>query len=141
MFEGWFASHADYDRQQQQGLLVCPVCQSVTITRRPSAARLGLGTTRLENGQEPTTPTVPATTSDTEMARMQSAWLRHLRAMVRSAEDVGARFSEEVRRMHAGDVPERAVRGTATPGEREALTAEGIVVMPVPDFLDDDRLQ
>jgi hypothetical protein len=60
---------------------------------------------------------------------------------VRSTENVGERFAAEARRMHAGEIEERAIRGTATPQERESLAQEGIAVMPIPDFLDDDRLQ
>jgi len=146
VFEGWFASHEDYDKQQQRGLLNCPVCQNVAITRRPSAARLNLGQPASANPAQ----TAPAeTASDArsvatvspDIAKLQAAWLRRLRAVVHAAQDVGPRFSEEARRMHAGETEERTIRGTATPQEREALAADGIAVMPVPDFLDDDRLQ
>jgi len=142
VFEGWFASHEDYDKQQQQGLLSCPICQSTTITRKPSAARLNLGQAVAENTHraEKITPNSVATVSP-EIAKLQAQWLRRLRAVVHAAHDVGPRFSEEARRMHAGETEERTIRGTATPQEREALAAEGIAVMAVPDFLDDDRLQ
>jgi hypothetical protein len=43
--------------------------------------------------------------------------------------------------MHEGEIEERAIRGTATAQEREELLSEGITVMPIPDFLDDERLQ
>lgn len=67
--------------------------------------------------------------------------MRHIRQIVRNTENVGEKFAEEARRMHDGETEERAIRGTATPGEREELAQEGIAVMPIPDFLDDDRLQ
>jgi len=143
VFEGWFASHEDYDKQQQRGLISCPVCQSVTIVRKPSAARLNLGQPAPAHQAQAAPaekPTHVATVSP-DIAKLQAAWLRRLRAMVHAAQDVGARFSEEARRMHAGETEERAIRGTATPQECEALAADGIAVMPVPDFLDDDRLQ
>ena len=75
------------------------------------------------------------------MAQLQAEVLRHIRQIVRSTENVGAKFAEEARRMHDGETEERAIRGTATPQEREQLAEEGIAVMPIPDFLDDDRLQ
>jgi len=146
LFEGWFASHEDYDRQQQRGLLSCPLCQSASIARRPSAARLNLGQSApADSGQtvpaEKTNHSTNVATVPTEVAKLQALWLRRLREVVHAAQDVGPRFSEEARRMHAGETQERAIRGTATPQEREALAADGIAVMPVPDFLDDDRLQ
>jgi hypothetical protein len=61
--------------------------------------------------------------------------------MVRNTENVGDRFVQEARRMHEGEIEERAIRGTATAQEREELLSEGITVMPIPDFLDDERLQ
>jgi len=143
VFEGWFASHEDYDRQQQRGLLSCPLCQSVSIARKPSAARLNLGqpapVEQPDAGVGQPETKVAAVAAD--VAKLQAMWLRHLRETVRAAQDVGARFSVEARRMHAGETETRAIRGTATPQECEALTADGIAVMPVPDFLDDDRLQ
>jgi len=152
VFEGWFASREDYDRQQRQGLLSCPLCQSTSVERRPSAARLNLGQSAPAdkaganpNAQSdpgaPPNPSASVTNVTTDVARMQAAWLRRLRKIVHAAQDVGSRFPEEARRMHAGEVQERAIRGTATREEREALAAEGIAIMPVPDFLDDDRLQ
>lgn len=67
--------------------------------------------------------------------------MRHIRQIVRNTENVGEKFAQEARRMHDGETEERAIRGTATPEEREELAQEGIAVMPIPDFLDDDRLQ
>jgi hypothetical protein len=61
--------------------------------------------------------------------------------MVRATENVGNRFAHEARLMHEGETPERPIRGVATPQEREELAADGIQVMPIPDFLDDDRMQ
>jgi len=154
VFEGWFASHEDYDGQQQRGLLSCPMCQSASIARKPSAARLNLGQSTsmrqgrpapAENGNNGNDANhadkANVATVSAEIAKLQALWLRRLREVVQAAQDVGPRFSEEARRMHAGETEERAIRGTATPQEREALAADGIAVMPVPDFLDDDRLQ
>jgi len=60
---------------------------------------------------------------------------------VRNTDNVGERFAQEARRMHEGEIEERAIRGTATAQEREALADDGIVVLPIPEYLDDDRLQ
>jgi hypothetical protein len=75
------------------------------------------------------------------MTHLQAEVLKHIRQIVRSTENVGARFAQEARRIHDGEVTERPIRGTATPQEREELAEEGIAVMPIPAFLDDDRLQ
>src|SRR5690606_32044649 len=82
-----------------------------------------------------------AAPSSGQMAQLQAEVLRHMRQMIRNTEDVGVRFAQEVRSMHEGETEERAIRGVATREEREELANEGINVMPIPDFLDDERLQ
>ena len=44
--------------------------------------------------------------------------------------DVGDDFAEEARKIHYGEVAERAIRGHATPEQTSALLDEGIEVMP-----------
>jgi len=80
------------------------------------------------------------TTEAAQVAKLQAALLRQVRQVINSAENVGPRFAEEARRIH-DEGSARAIRGTATPAEREALAEEGIDVMTVPDIFDDDRLQ
>ncbi len=75
------------------------------------------------------------------MAAVQAIVMKQVRALLRNTENVGPRFAEEARRIHEGDAHERPIRGTATPEERAALVEDGIEVMAVPDFLDDERLQ
>ncbi|QYJ19728.1 DUF1178 family protein [Achromobacter sp. ES-001] len=138
VFEGWFGSHEDYDAQQARGLVTCPVCGSASITKRLSAPRLNVS--HLHAPASP--PAVPAGASDAEkMAAVQAIVMKQVRALLRNTENVGPRFAEEARRIHEGDADERPIRGTATPEERAALVEDGIEVMAVPDFLDDERLQ
>ncbi len=136
VFEGWFASRADYDSQVERGLLGCPVCDSKTISRRVSAPRLNVsGATR-----QPSSRNQPDT-DGSDAATMQAELIRHVRAVLRATENVGPRFAHEARRIHEGDAPERPIRGTASADEREALAEDGIAVMSVPAIFDDERLQ
>lgn len=135
VFEGWFASHADYDSQVERGLLGCPVCESKAISRRVSAPRLNVsGATRAPERPAPAE-------QDPASAAMQAELIRQIRAVLRSTENVGSRFADEARRIHEGEAPERPIRGTASAAEQEALADDGIAVMPVPAIFDDDRLQ
>ena len=137
LFEGWFGSHEDYDAQQARGLVTCPVCASAKVAKRLSAPRLNVA-----HLHAPPAPAAqPAEADPAAMARMQAAVLRQIREMIRKTENVGPRFAEEARRIHEGDADERPIRGTATAEERIALSEDGIDVMALPDFLDDDRLQ
>lgn len=61
----------------------------------------------------------------------QAAWLRELRQLAASAEDVGPQFAEAARQMHYGEAPQRSIRGQATLAESAALLEEGIAVLPL----------
>ena len=71
------------------------------------------------------------------MQAMQAMYLQAVRHVVANTEDVGDRFVDEVRGMHHGDVPERAIRGQASPEERAELREEGIetLSLPIPSAL------
>lgn len=130
VFEGWFASEADYADQQQRGLLVCPVCDAGDIRKRPSAPRLNLG-----HGAAPTEP-APAAQPPADAPLSPSAIKAIVHEVVQQVlartEDVGERFADEARRIHHGRAPERGIRGQASAAEREALADEGIEVMALP---------
>ena len=69
------------------------------------------------------------------MANLQALYLTTLRQVLANTEDVGARFVEEVRSIHHGDAPERAIRGQASEADKQALREEGIDIlsMPIPE--------
>ena len=48
VFEGWFGSEDDYQSQLTRGLLNCPMCGDASVTKKLSAPRLNLNTTRGE---------------------------------------------------------------------------------------------
>ncbi|MDY0310202.1 MAG: DUF1178 family protein [Castellaniella sp.] len=146
VFEGWFSSQDSFQDQLARGLVRCPVCHSDQITRRVSAPRLNISHLRAE----PSAPRAEsaaaaraavAAPSGDQMARLQAEVLRQIRRIVRQTDDVGARFADEARRMHSGEIEERPIRGTASVEECRELVDEGISIMPIPDILDDDRLQ
>ena len=148
IFEGWFASAQAYDDQQSRGLLSCPVCGSAQVSRKVSAPRLNVSHLRAEKSATQA-PAGPAASSEPRgpeaaaqsVAHLQAQMLQHMRQLIRNTENVGPRFASEARLMHEGDIPQRPIRGVATPEEREALADDGIDIMPIPDFLDDERLQ
>jgi hypothetical protein len=121
-FEGWFASEDEFQGQLARGLVECPLCGDRAVSKMPSAPRLNLGAAP-EAGRE--VMTAPD-------AQMQAAWMKMVRHVLANTEDVGERFAEEARRIHYGESEERGIRGQASPEETEALTQEGIGVLPLP---------
>jgi len=125
-YEGWFASEDDFISQQESGILACPLCGDTEAVRLPNAPRLKVS--------RHAAPAEPARSETTDMT-LQSQWLRAVRHVLNSTEDVGERFAEEARRIHYGEVEERGIRGKATREDADALREEGIEVMalPIPD--------
>jgi hypothetical protein len=118
-FEGWFSSEDDFCSQAEKGMIECPVCESRSIVRMPSAPRLNLS-----NAQQPEPSGLPE--------QVQAHIMKLMREVVANTEDVGERFVEEARRIHYKESPERAIRGVATAEECVALVEEGIEVTPLP---------
>ena len=127
-FEGWFGSEGDFQDQLGRGLVECPLCGDVAVSKMLSAPRLNLGAAQNESAPPPPQQQVVAAPDKT----MQAAWMKMVRHVMANTEDVGSRFPEEARRMHYGETGERGIRGQASPDETQALLEEGIGVLPLP---------
>lgn len=120
-FEGWFDDKQDLERQQEQGLLTCPVCDTTSVNRKvhPIAIR-------------------KSTASDSQkMLQAGQAAIMELTEKVadyveKNFEDVGSSFSKEALKMHYGVEEYRNIRGTTTHEEDKVLEKEGVPVFKVP---------
>lgn len=126
-FEGWFGSEDDFQDQLARGLLTCPLCGDHEVEKMPSAPRINRGKAR-DQAAPPAAVPAPA---KAERDR-QAQWLRQLREAAARAEDVGERFADEARRMHAGDTESRQIKGRASMAQTLELLEEGVPVMPLP---------
>src|ERR1039457_2334207 len=115
-FEGWFSSEDDFISQSAALRIECPVCNSGSIKRLPSAPRLNLS-------RNQASPAGGAT-------QVRSQWIEMVRQVIANTEDVGDRFPEEARRIHYREAPAHGIRGVATSDERDALAEEGIDAVP-----------
>ena len=138
-FEGWFASEDDCLAQQDKGMLACPVCDSVDITRMPSAPHIAKSSsTELTVSKADITSlsgdVIALTGNDHSQleAQVQAAFLKGMRDLMGRSEDVGNAFAEEARKIHYKEAPERSIRGQTSLDEAEALRDEGIDVMAIP---------
>jgi hypothetical protein len=130
-FESWFRDSGAYDLQVEQGLVACPHCHSLHISKSVMAPSI-------RRSKRAETEKMAAETSR-EVAFLDE---RHasLRAMIRdlrekifaSTDDVGEKFAAEARRMHDGEKQSRAIRGRASLEEARALLEEGIEILPIP---------
>lgn len=125
-FEGWFASNEAFETQLAAGLVECPMCGGKEVAKMLAAPRLNLGA-----GKESVQPQQTQQQTLQEAAQHHGRWLRAVRELMASTEDVGDRFADEARKIHYGEVKERGIRGNATREESAALAEEGIAVMQI----------
>lgn len=142
-FESWFPDSAAFDDLAARGLVTCPACGSAKVGKAimaPQVARTD------RDRAPPAAPAAPVAPEQPAPVALLSDKERQLRDMLRAlkrhvtenAENVGNSFPDEARRMHAGEIEERAIYGNASPEEAEALRDEGIDVLPLP-MLPDER--
>ena len=146
-FESWFQDSAAYDKQVQNGLVTCPHCASAKVEKAIMAPRLSASAKKRGAAIEtpaPTaeTPATPATPAPVAMISPQEqefrAKLKELRDhLVKNADNVGAKFSDEARKMHYGETEHRSIYGVASPEEAKELSEEGIEFHPLPPLPDE----
>lgn len=122
-FEGWFGSADDFASQAEAGSIACPVCGSIEIEKMLSAPYVKTRSAVAEDGSKPV-----AVANAAQMLRQ-----KFIEQILGSTENVGRRFPEEARKIFYKEVPERAIRGTATGKEVAELKDEGIDILSVPD--------
>lgn len=141
-FEGWFGSSADFEQQQENGLVSCPQCGSQDIEKAPMApsvprkgshepaARRQQDEVRQEGDNEPQAmtrgPLPPEITRALE--RLAAAQRRALR----DSTWVGPEFAERSRAMHYGEREAEAIHGQASVEDARSLIDEGISIAPLP---------
>lgn len=159
-FEAWFGGSTAFDTQRDAGLVTCPDCGSADVDKALMAPAVSTARAR-ENRvaavlpeaerREPgapasaATPPVPAPAAESPMPVFRDPRAAKLVEMVRAvkaelmakAENVGAAFPEEARKIHYGEAEERGIYGEATVEEAEALLEEGIAVTPIPTLPED----
>jgi hypothetical protein len=126
-FEGWFGSEDDFAAQTEQSRIACPMCGDTDVSRLPSAPRLNVAHLRAM----PALPDASPAGADV-VQHQQALWMQAVRHVIKHTEDVGERFSDEARRIHYGEAPQRGIRGQASRDEADALRDEGIEVMALP---------
>ena len=136
-FDGWFSDSAAFDKQAKRGLVECPVCADVKVTRAMMAPAVATRDAPPAAAEKPrateTQATPPAPVAGGKMPAHLRAMLQHMRAEIEKHCDyVGPAFAEEARKMHHGESEKRGIYGETTPSEAETLAEEGIEVSRIP---------
>ena len=123
-FESWFPDSASYEEQARRGLVTCPDCNSRRIAKAPMAPAVVQWARR-----------APLLDDKARAVRQAMQMLR--REIEARTDDVGEAFPAVARAIHAGDEPERAIRGQANLAEVKALIDEGVRIAPMPILPDE----
>ncbi len=129
-FEGWFSSEDDFLEQCNRSLVQCPVCGDQRISKKPSAPRLVRSINRTKVAER--ADESPDVSESVALQTYQKEMIALTRLIIANTVDMGAEFSNEARKMHYGESPDRAIRGTATIQEARSLIEEGIDVIALP---------
>lgn len=152
-FEGWFGSSDDFARQQERGLVMCPICGSGDVGKAamaPHLGRKGNQTPVQQPAREAPSavaapvPTASLPSADASLPQAMAggalppeavAMFKALATMqaeaLKSSRWVGKNFAEDARAMHYGEQEQVPIHGQATPDEARELIEEGIEVAPV----------
>ena len=145
-FESWFQDSATYDKQAKRGLVSCPHCGSAKVEKAIMAPRLSATAKKRSKAIEapetaPEAAPAPAPAPVAMISPQEQeirAKLKELRDhLTKNADNVGAKFPEEARKMHYGEIEHRSIYGVASPEEANELSEEGIEFHPLPSLPDE----
>ena len=139
-FDSWFQSGTGYESLRGSGRVSCPVCGTTKVDKalmapavQPARRAGQTGPALTDAVAPPPAAPVPAPLAprapQAEMEMRLAALRNHIEA---HSDYVGLDFVTEARRMHQGEVPERAIHGEAKPDEARALIEEGVPIAPLP---------
>lgn len=132
VFEGWFDDRDDLNRQQEQGLLQCPVCDSLSVSPKLSAVAIRRSASPGASGSG------RETASQAQLDFMAEVAEKMTRYVENNYEDVGSSFAKEALEMHYGAKEFKQIRGTTTQEEEKTLEKEGVPVFKIPIFKKDN---
>jgi hypothetical protein len=130
-FEGWFKSSDDYQEQLAQGLISCPSCGSISVSKAPMAPAVpAKGNARANLDQKNNQLSNQPMSAEVKIAldRLAKAQAKALKGSTW----VGEKFAEASRKMHYGEVDQKPIQGQASLEEAQGLVDEGISVAPLP---------
>lgn len=120
-FEGWFEDKEDLQKQQENGILTCPVCETTSVVQKLHPIAI-----KKSSGKETQKALQASQEAMVELTEKVAEYVE------KNFEDVGTGFTEQALKMHYGTEDQRNIRGTTTKEEDKVLAKEGIPVLKVP---------
>lgn len=132
-FDGWFPNIAEFERQKERSLLICPICDSQRVDRAIMSPAVGKSRTKKKKkdlADDITADTMlPAGSARQILKKIR----RHI---VTEFDNVGDKFVEEYRKHESGDRNDKFY-GTPNKKQVKDLLDEGVNLFHVPEIKDD----
>ena len=143
-FDGWFPNIAEFERQQEKKLLICPLCDSNQVDRAIMSP--GIGKPKSKSKTKTTSKSQSDKeefykaqfTDDTMIPASQAKnILRKIRKkIVTEFDNVGDRFVKEYRKHEKGERDDKFY-GVPSKEEVKQLVEEGVDLFHLPNVKDD----
>jgi len=143
-FDGWFPNIAEFERQQEKKLLICPLCDSNQVDRAIMSP--GIGKPKSKSKTKTTSKSQSDKeefykaqfTDDTMIPASQAKnILRKIRKkIVTEFDNVGDRFVKEYRKHEKGERDDKFY-GVPSKEEVKELVEEGVDLFHLPNVKDD----
>ena len=128
-FEGWFANREDMEKQEEQGILLCPVCESPRVSRKLHAVSIRKPSHNSSSAHSVSEQAVQARQEAVgEFVQKVTEYVE------KNFDNVGTDFASHAMKMHYGVEEHRNIRGITTAEEDKLLKKEGISVLRMPMF-------
>jgi hypothetical protein len=132
-FEAWFRDSDAFELQGAEGKLVCPMCETRSVTKAPMAPALaGRGSPAAVPREG---PAGEVRSAPDEMRKMRQFMTGLRKYVEQNADYVGPAFPEEARKIHYGETEERQIYGEASLRDVKELIEEGVDIAPLPPDL------
>ena len=134
-FEGWFEHSKVFKAQQKQDMIVCPFCDTTSITQKLSPISIKTSSSHVPQ-------TTKASQAQRETANQDA--LVELGAKIKiffekNFKDVGSDFTKQALKMHYGVAKPKNIRGTTTKQDDKVLEKEGIFPVKIPFPIKSDK--
>ena len=124
VFECWFASNANYEKQSKNKMIACPYCDSKNIEKSLMAPNINIKRISKNN------------IKDNKVIENQKSLENRIKKfkkyIEKNTDNVGKNFAEEARKIYYGETKRRPIRGESTEKETQELVEEGIPFSRLP---------
>ena len=124
IFEVWFASSNQYEKQNKKKLINCPFCNSTKIRKAIMAPNL--------KGAKKNNKSFEQKKIEEENKNFNKKLKEFKKFIENNTEDVGKNFTEEAKKIYYGEKKSRPIRGETTKEQAKELIEEGVPIAKLP---------